>query len=64
MKPFALTDTQGPVGRIPTQQEKRVSPSGKSDMDGKYPRELNKGGIVVSMLISVIVMVVLLVSIT
>ncbi len=64
MKPYTFTDSQElAVNRMPAQEDgDNASSSGNSDTDGNYPRELNKGGLVISVIISVVVMVVLLVS--
>lgn len=64
MKPYNFTDSQELVinQRLDQKGSGNVSPSGDTGKDGNYPRELNKGGLVISVVISIVVMVVLLVS--
>lgn len=64
MKPESFIDTQQLMTRQVNSQKSRNHDSspGKAGMDGNYPRELNKSGIIASVLISIVVMVILLIS--
>jgi hypothetical protein len=64
MEPDSFIGTQQFMTRQVDSQESRNHDSspGKAGMDGNYPRELNKSGIIASVLISVVVMVILLLS--
>ena len=62
MKPSSFTDTQELLIEHARRSENRTaSVPEKTETDNPYPRELNKGGIVISAIISVVVMVILLV---